>query len=169
MLCRLAARAEKLTCRRLTLRRTATGWQFGSGGCTSASTTACASSRRRRSPCWCRRRRWCGAAAQGCPAPEPGKEETLHCRCQSPPASGAADSRFSIPVQGCRSSPGPQEPHPPERNGPSPSVWGLLPAGVCLLQLGESRREGRAERACASSPSRIKEWRSDAGGASPAE
>ena len=147
----------------------ATGWRFGSGGCTSASTTACASSKRRRWPCWCQRRRRHEAAARGCPAPEPGKWETLHCRCRFPPASGIADSRISIPAQGCRSSPGPEEPHPPGRNGPSPGVRDLLPAGVRLLQLGESRREGRAECARTSSPSLIKERRSAAGGASPAE
>ncbi|XP_054078672.1 nephrocystin-4 isoform X3 [Rissa tridactyla] len=72
---------------RLTPRRTGTGWRFGSGGCTLASTTACASSRRRRWLCWCRRRRRRGAAAGGCLASETGKGETLH---YLPAAAGAA-------------------------------------------------------------------------------
>lgn len=92
-----AAQDVKHSCHRLTLPRMVRRWWFGSGGCTSASTTGCASSRLRRSLCWCQGQNCHQVAARGCPALEPGKGELLCCCCCFPPASGASHSCFSIP------------------------------------------------------------------------
>lgn len=91
------AQGCKHCCHRLTLRRMVRSWWFGSGGCTSVSTMACASSGHLRSLCWCQRWNCHQVPAGGCPALEPGKGEPLCC---SPPASDASHSRFSVPHRG---------------------------------------------------------------------